>query len=141
MRRVLVAGGRLAVAVWDGLDSTPAFAAEVALLERVAGRRAADALRAPFVLGDPDELAALCSGAGLANVAVTRHRGTARFPSLRFMVEADLRGWLPIMGVTLSEDQIALILEEAAQALHAFVTGDGRVEFDSAALIVTGTRP
>jgi ubiquinone/menaquinone biosynthesis C-methylase UbiE len=141
MRRVLVPGGRLAIAVWDNLENTPAYAAEVTLIERLAGQRAADTLRAPFVLGNPEELAALCSSAGVANVAVARQRGTARFPSVRFMVEADLRGWLPIMGVTLSEEQIARILEESAQALNAFVTRDGRVEFDSPALIATGTRP
>jgi SAM-dependent methyltransferase len=52
MLRGLAPGGRLVIAVWDWLDNTPAYAAEVALLARIAGRRAADALRAPFVLGD-----------------------------------------------------------------------------------------
>jgi hypothetical protein len=28
------------------------------------------------------------------------------FPSVRSMVEADLRGWLPVMGVVLTEHQI-----------------------------------
>ena len=59
MLRVLVPGGQLAVAVWDSVENIPAYAAEVALLERVAGQLAADALRAPFVLGDPKELASL----------------------------------------------------------------------------------
>src|SRR5262245_33654431 len=61
MLRVLVPGGRLTVAVWDSLDNIPAYAAEVALLEQVAGRQAADALRAPFVLGDRKEMARLFS--------------------------------------------------------------------------------
>ncbi len=29
------------------------------------------------------------------------------FPSVRVMVEADLRGWLPVMGVVLTGEQIA----------------------------------
>ncbi|HYF00018.1 MAG TPA: class I SAM-dependent methyltransferase [Planctomycetota bacterium] len=97
MLRVLVPGGRLAVAVWDRLENTPAYAAEVALLERVAGRAAADALRAPFVLGDPDALSALFRDAGAVSVGVETLRGTARFPNVRSMVEGDLgagcRSW------------------------------------------------
>jgi ubiquinone/menaquinone biosynthesis C-methylase UbiE len=141
MLRVLVPGGHLAVAVWDSLDNTPAYAAEVALLERVAGRRAVDALRAPFVLGDPQELATLFASAGVAAVAITTQHGTAKFPSLRSMVEADLRGWLPVMGVVLSEEQITRMLEEAEHALRAYVTAERRVAFDLPAHIVTGIRP
>ena len=141
MLRVLAPGGHLALAVWDSLDNTPAYAAEVALVERVAGQRAAEALRAPFVLGDQNELAVLFASAGVAAVAVASHHGTAKFPSIRWMVEADLRGWLPVMDVVLSEDQIKRILDEAETALSAFVTAEGRVEFDSPAHIVTGTRP
>lgn len=140
MLRVAAPGGRLVVAVWDSLDNTPAYAAEVDLLERIAGRPAADALRAPFALGDPKDLAALFAVAGVAGIAVTTHHGTARFPSLRSMVEADLRGWLPVMGVVLSEDHITRILEEAESALAAYVTAEGRVEFDAPAHIVTGMR-
>ena len=140
MLRVLTPRGRLAVAVWDSLDNTPAYAAEVALLERVAGRQAADALRAPFVLGDRSELAALFSGAGVSSVEVTSEHGTAHFPSVRVMVEADLRGWLPVMGVFLAEEQIARMLEEAEPVLAPYVTADGMVVFDSPAHIVTGRK-
>lgn len=141
MLRTLTSGGRMAVAVWDSLDNTPAYAAEVALLERVAGRPAADALRAPFALGDREDLGRLFSAAGVASVVVSTVRGRAQFPNVRSMVEADLRGWLPVMGVMLSEDRIARILEEAEAALGAHVTTRGTVAFDSPAHIVTGTRP
>jgi SAM-dependent methyltransferase len=141
MLRVLAPGGRLAVAVWDSLDHTPAYASEVALLERIAGRPAADALRAPFVLGDRGELRALFESAGVASVAIATHHGTGRFPSVRTMVEADLRGWLPVMGVVLTEEQIGEMLKEAEHALNPFVTAQGAVEFDSPAHIVTATKP
>ena len=141
MVRVLAPGGRLAVAVWDSLDNTPAYAAEVAVLERVAGQRAADALRAPFVLGNREELAALFTSAGVAAVAITTHHGTADFPSVRSMVEADLRGWLPVTGVVLPDHQINRVLDEAEHALSPYVTAEGRVRFESPAHIVTGTRP
>jgi SAM-dependent methyltransferase len=139
--RVLVAEGRLAIVVWDSLDNIPAYAAEVALLERMAGRQAADALRAPFVLGDPHDLVTLFGDAGVASVEVATEPGAAQFPSARVMVEADLRGWLPIMGVVLLEDQIARILQEAEQVLRPYVRQGGTVTFATSAHIVTGTKP
>ena len=75
-----------------------------------------------------------------ASVAITTHQGTAQFPSIGSMVEADLRGWLPVMGVVLVEEQIQRILEEAEHVLSPYVTMQGRVKFDSSAHIVTGTR-
>lgn len=141
MLRVLKPGGSLAVAVWDTLENSPAYAVEVALLERVAGRAAADALRAPFVLGHRRELAALFEKAGASSPKIGTRTGTARFPSIRVMVEADLRGWLPVMGVALSEQQIAQILSEAESELAPFVGQGGQVVFDSPAHIVTGGKP
>jgi SAM-dependent methyltransferase len=140
MLRVLSPGGHLAVAVWDSLDNTPAYADAVALLDRVAGQRAADALRAPFSLGDRNELATLFAELGLTSSEIATRHGTARFPSIRSMVEADLRGWLPVMGVVLSEDLIARILKEAEHVLSRYVTAQGRVAFESPAHIVTGTK-
>ena len=138
MLRVLSSGGRLAVAVWNSLQSIPAYAAVVELFERTGGQQAADALRAPFVLGDPNEVREMFSDAGANSIEVTTHSGTALFPSIRVMVEADLRGWLPVMGVTLSEEQISRILNEAESVLAAYATSDGRVRFDISAHIVTG---
>jgi ubiquinone/menaquinone biosynthesis C-methylase UbiE len=139
MLRVLAPGGRLAVAVWDSVENIPAYAAEGALLARVAGQAAADALRAPFALGDPQELASLFVNAGVANARVETEHATAHFPNVRAMVEADLRGWLPVLGVVLPEDQIAGILEQAPSMLRSFVTADGTIRFDIRAHIVTGT--
>ena len=140
MLRVLTPGGRLAVAVWDSLDEMPAYASEVALLNRMAGRQAADALRAPFVLGNRKDLAGLFSEAGVATADITTHRGTAQFPSIRTMVEADLRGWLPVMGVILTEELIGRILQDAEQALGSYATTDGRAAFHLSAQLVTAMK-
>jgi len=138
MLRVLRPGGRLTVAVWDSLENSEAYPAEVELLARVAGEAAADALRAPFVLGDKDALATLLEDCGAESVSVETHKGTARFPDIRTMVEADLRGWLPVMGVQLRERQIENILAEAERALAPYVTDDGQVVFAPSAHIATG---
>lgn len=140
MIRVLRPGGRAAVAVWDAIEASPAYPIEVELLDRIGGPAAADALRAPFVLGDTGELVRLFETAGVAEVAVNTINGEARFPSVRSMVEADLRGWLPVMGVHLEEDTIERILLEAEGALAPFVTDEGAIVFDSPAHIVTGNR-
>jgi SAM-dependent methyltransferase len=140
MMRVLVPGGHLTAAVWDTLERTPAYAALVALLDRRAGARAANALRAPFVLGDRNELAALFARADMPDVEIVTVRGSARFPNIRSMVEAEVRGWLPAAGVTLSEPLIGEILDEAEDVLSPYVTSGGAVTFDSPAHIVTARK-
>jgi hypothetical protein len=58
------------------------------------------------------------------------------------LVEVDLRGWLPLMGVVLDEDMIAAILREAEVELAPFVTDDGSsVAFASPAVLATAAKP
>jgi SAM-dependent methyltransferase len=141
MVRVLRSGGRMAIAVWDSLDTMPPYAALVALLERLAGSEVAGALRAPFVLGSREDLAALFSEAGVADVKIATHRGEARFPSAQAMVEADLRGWLPAVGVQLTEQLIHRILGEAEKVLKPYLTPERTILFDVQAHIVAGAAP
>jgi len=70
-----------------------------------------------------------------------RQLRVARFPSIRFMVEADPRGRLPIMGVAVTEDQIQQILRNAEQALGDYATRSGTVAFELSAHVVSGRRP
>lgn len=138
--RVLRPGGRLAIAVWDTLEQNPAYADEANLVERLAGVPAANAIRAPFVLGNRVELQSLFENAGVESVNITTRKGGARFPSVRAMVEADLRGWLPLLGINLAEELIETILQEAERVLAPYVASDGSASFETSAHIVTGTR-
>jgi len=140
MLRVTKPGGRIAVAVWDGLEQNPAYAAEVALLERLAGPAAADCVRAPFALGDPDRLAAPFAECA-DDVTVTTHSGPGHFPNLTAMLEADVRGWLPILGIDLDESLIERILVEADAALADYVQPDGSVAFHTSAHVLRAVRP
>ena len=140
MLRVLRPGGRLAVAVWDALEHVPAYAALVDVLERVAGPAAADALRAPFALGRREALVTLFRAVGVGRAEIVTHVGRADFPSVRAMVEADLRGWLPVRGVVLPEAQIEQIVQEAEHTLRAHVAPNGRAVFETRAQLVTATR-
>ena len=134
--RVLRRKGRFAVAVWGELAENAGYDTLVSLLDQTAGRDAANALRTPFSLGDPAELSGLFAGAD--DVNVTTVFGTARFPSIRVMVDAELRGWLPLVSVHLDDRRIDTLLDQAETALAPFVTSKGTVEFGTTAHIVSG---
>lgn len=136
--RVLKPGGHYAVAVWDSLYANAAYDIESAIVEDIAGKRAADPIRAPFALGDKDGLESLFLKAGLTDCAITTLSGTGRFPSVEAMTDADLRGWLPVVGVLLSEEEIAAIRFEVERQLAEYVQPDGSVVFPTSAHIVYG---
>jgi ubiquinone/menaquinone biosynthesis C-methylase UbiE len=138
MRRVLKPGGRTAVAVWDRLENNPGYAAMAGLLERLFGSRIASELHAPFALGDSEALRALLTDAGLRDVKVATHRGTAQFPSIDAWVRTDVKGWT--LADLIDDDQYALLQHEAASALGAFARVDGSVLFDAPALIAMAGR-
>lgn len=138
MRRVLKPGGRLAIAVWDRLESSPGYAAMAALLERLFGSRIAGELHAPFALGDSVALRSLFVEAGMSDVAVAMRRGTARFPSIEAWVRTDVKGWT--LADLIDDEQLALLQREAAVALRPYTTADGAVAFETPALIVTAGR-
>ena len=138
MLRVLRPGGWLAVAVWDTVEHSPGYAALIALLERLFGRRVADALRAPFVLGDPALVSGLCAQAGVADVEIRTRQGTARFPSIASWVYTDVKGWT--LADMLDEAQFKRLVTEAELALRPFVARDGTVAFALPAHIASGRR-
>jgi hypothetical protein len=141
MFRVLRVGGRVVVAVWDALEKQPAYTIEVGVLDELAGRDAGDALRAPFSLGNAEQVRVELEGAGFEDVLADTRIGTGRFPSVRTLVEADLRGWLPLMGVHLTEETMKLVLEAADREMAQLVTDDGQAVFDSPAHLISARKP
>lgn len=91
MRRVLTADGRAAIAVWQGLERHPLYAAladaEVPQLARFGVPVSYEDAVAPFSLGDPDELTALLRAAGFGDVEVVPDSIVARFPDADRFVE------------------------------------------------------
>ncbi|MGE0820587.1 MAG: methyltransferase domain-containing protein [Candidatus Binatia bacterium] len=138
MMRVLRPGGHLVVAVWDSLEHTPGYAAVVKLLQRLFGDAVADSMRAPYVLGNTQTLRSLFAEAGISEVTITTHEGTARFPSLRSWVYTDVKGWTA--ADMIDEAGFDRLLAEAEHALQSFVTGEGTVAFSAPAHIVTTTK-
>ena len=127
MARVTRPGGRIAVAVWAPLETSPGYADMVTLLERLFGKTVADELRAPFTLGDEAALRALFAEAGLHDVELRCIDGTARFPSIEEWVTVDVKGWT--LAQFIDERQYQRLLGEAQRELRGYVRADGGVAF------------
>jgi SAM-dependent methyltransferase len=138
MMRVLRPGGRMAVAVCDSLEHSVGYATLAGLLERLFGTGVADAFRAPFALGAPERLSALCADAGIAAARVTRHEGAVRFASIASLIATE-RACAWTLGGLLDDEQFARLATEAQAALRPFVDAGGLVVFAMPALIVTGS--
>lgn len=140
MLRTVKPSGRVMVAVWDSIENIPGYAVEMSLIKRLAGKAGAEAVRAPFVLGNQHELHGLFESAGAGSVMIDTHSGKAHFPNIRTMVEAELRGWLPVMGVYLEDELIEQILQEAERELSEFTNSAGNVVFDVTAHLVSAKK-
>jgi len=135
--RVTRTDGRIAVAVWDRLDNNRGYARLAELVERLFASAAADAIRVPFQLGDPDVLVGLATAA-VSDPVVTRHAGVARFESVDAWLHTEIRGWT--LADTIDDHGYATLLDAAQRELGDLVA-DGRVAFEVSALIVSGSPP
>ncbi len=135
MWRVLCPGGRIAVAVWGSLEDTPGYAAMTGLLQRLFGQETARELKAPYVLGDREELRALFADTALSEVTIETIEGTAHFASIEAWVYTDIKGWT--LADLIDETQYQHLLTEAKKQLHHLVAADGSVRFPAPAHIVT----
>ena len=134
MWRVLKPGGRMAVAVWDRLENAPGYAHMTALLSRLFGNTVADALRAPYVLGDPERVKRLFANAGIGDVKIATRNGDATFPSIESWVHTDVKGWT--LADLIDDAQYRTLLETAERELAPFTNHEGIVRFSHPAHIV-----
>lgn len=123
IHRVLVTGGRLALMVWCDIAESPGFAAFAESLERRVGQAAANLMRAPFALSDPDKLTALVRDSGFHDVATQRQTGTVRFPSVEKLVVSYING-SPLAGLISRTDDAALeaLISDVANALERYAS-------------------
>lgn len=137
MFRVLKPGGRLAIAVWNSIEENPAYREVVSILDKQVGEAAADAVRLPYTMGNFSGITAILTETGFHGIAVKTEQETASFPGARQMVEADIRGWLPLFDIHLEESKIAEVLAESDRALSKYVTDTGKVEFPTSAHVIS----
>lgn len=140
MHRVMKPGGALAIAIWNSVDQNPAYRDVASVLETHVSKDAADAVRVPFSLGDAAQVAEMLSQAGFTDVAFETKLEQAEFPDTRTMVEAELRGWLPLFDIHLSDEKIAEVLQQSDATLSKYVSPSGTAKFSTSAYIVTARR-
>lgn len=141
MHRVAKPGGRLALAAWHDTDRNPAYRDMARLLDEMISPAAGDAVRMPFRLGNPNEPVEILARADFKDISVETKTEQARFPGIPTMVEAELRGWLPIFGIHPGEDRIAEILERSGSELSAWASPSGEAVFPTSAYIITAAKP
>lgn len=134
MARVTAKRGTVTIATWAGLDRAPGYDAMVALIDDEIGAAAADALRAPFVLGSADEVRQLLTPLG-GDIRVDEIAGTARFASIADWVHTDVRGWT--LSDLVDDAGEAALVERAERELALFVSPDGSIAFPAPAIVGT----
>ncbi len=140
MFRALKPGGTLALAVWRSVEHNPAYADVISVLEEHVGTAAADALRLPFSLGDSGTVTAALESGGFDDINVDAKTEMATFPSSRQMVEAELRGWLPLFEIFLCEEKIVEVLTESDKVLVKYAGSAGEAVFPTSAHIFTAKK-
>jgi ubiquinone/menaquinone biosynthesis C-methylase UbiE len=132
MRRVLRPGGRVAIAVWDRLERTPAYTALIDVLERHLGVETARPIRDAFGLGDPGLISSLLEQAGFASVEVRSVDARAKFPSLKDWVDAELKGWAT---ADIDDDAYTELMADATRTLRSYEQPDGSTNFALPAVV------
>jgi SAM-dependent methyltransferase len=119
--RVLVGGGRLAVAVWCSLSENPGHAAVVSAVQEFVGPAEAEIVGSPFALGDKSVLVRDFAEAGFELLQSTTKTHPSRFPSPDALTLGLVRGGaLARAGVDLEEDTITQILERVKTTLAGY---------------------
>ena len=134
MARVTASGGTVTIVTWSGLDRTPGYRAMIDVIADELGAAAADALRAPFALGDTEDVRNLVAPLD-ADARIDEIGGTARFASIADWVHTDVRGWT--LADLVDDDEEAALVGRAERELVRFVAADGSVRFPSPAIVGT----
>jgi SAM-dependent methyltransferase len=122
--RVLVRGGRVALAMWTEVTKSPGHAT---LFASLGARLGADMSQPPpWSLADGTQVLAMVSAAGFSDVEMTVRLLRARFPSARRFVEIMLDGSSKMTRQALARlpsDQRAGFVDEVAERLQIYETG------------------
>ena len=141
MRRVLMPGGRIALAVWGPIERSPGFAALAAALDHHVSAAAAAAARSPFSLPGTSDLRDLIEGAGLQDVQVHSRTKMLRFPPPAEFVHQYVWG-SPIAAALGDADAAALepAICEVTEALQPYLH-DHVLSFPIENHLATAIRP
>jgi SAM-dependent methyltransferase len=124
MRRVLVPGGRLALAVWRSVEHSPGYRVlEEALARRVGPAKAA---LPPFGLGDATIIRSMVIGAGFREVKVRADVNLARFQSAEHFVRSVVAAAPTMLGALAEQGPAALdaIVAEVNEATRGYMADE-----------------
>ena len=130
--------GMLAVAAWAPVEHARGYELLIDIATRQCGRKAADVLAAPFVLGDGAELTQLVAESGIAGANITLHEGSIQFPSVKEFVRIEVKG--SPLAETLSDDAMGALAAESESALAESVAPLGKVAMPMDAHIATARK-
>ncbi len=138
MQRVLVSGGRVAIACWSSITKSPGFDALLAALRRHCPDGVATML-APFSLSDSGELSRILTEAGFKEPRVKLKSRTLDFPSISEFVRQYVSG-SPLAGPVgqLDDQEKKDLLEDVNTALAAYA-GTGGLRFPITNQLVTAS--
>ncbi|HUB35936.1 MAG TPA: methyltransferase domain-containing protein [Solirubrobacteraceae bacterium] len=141
-RRVLAPGGRLALAVWDGIQENPWAALPGAvLLERGLVEPPNPGVPGPFALGDAERVRGLLAGAGFAEIDVQALEVTRRQGSFEEFWQSTLdisRGFHDAV-MSQRESEIEEIRQALAARLEPFTSSDGGLEIPGRTLVASAS--
>src|SRR6266508_3536946 len=124
MHRVLVPEGRLGLMVWRSIEHSPGFGILAAALERHVSAEAGGIMRAPFNLGEAEELRTLIAAAGFREITIQPVAGTVRFASAARLVQ-DYAAGSPLAShvAKVPDEARAALVSEVGEALQSYVVG------------------
>lgn len=137
MLRVLTAKGRLAISVFNSLDHIPAYRKLINIYVDFVDDDKQHFLSSPFQLGDTSELNALCRQSGLESAELSSHKMKTHWPDIRSLILADAKGWFPLAGISLSDDQLEEVNERTKSELSEYIGDDGSITFTMPYYIIT----
>ncbi|MBE1875580.1 class I SAM-dependent methyltransferase [Myceligenerans pegani] len=123
LARVTRAGGTVGIVVPAGITEQPAYRRLVDVAVDEAGPDAASLLDAYWSCGDLGELRSLFTAAGLHDLDLRTHLGTARFGSVDEMVATEVEG--SPLGGRIDDATYGRIRERARSELAEFENPDG----------------
>jgi SAM-dependent methyltransferase len=141
MHRVLVPGGRVAVAVWRALEHSPAYVALAQVLQRHVGDDAGELMRAPFRWSDRDRIRGHLAGAGFVGITVRIGVVAIRFGSAEDLLHHQVVS-SPLAGPVgrLDADRVRSLNCDVARTLDPHADDDG-VVFPAQVWLATAHRP
>ncbi len=144
MRRVLVAGGLLALNVFGPIEHNPATRALSEALDRHVGPGASVAKRTEHALADTTQLRALVARAGFHDVGIETATKAVRFPSSADYLRIQLAA-TPLASLAAARDAdgrdrlVEALIEDVGAALAPYAGDDG-VTFPQEVRVVLARR-